>query len=64
MGNYVLQKYIEKGYSVKSKYKLFNNIILNSSAVKQKDHAAWVEQLKYQKNTLTALAGNLRKANT
>ncbi|HEY1406460.1 MAG TPA: hypothetical protein VF857_07635, partial [Spirochaetota bacterium] len=48
MGGFILQKYAESG-SAEIDSPVFNNVILDAAAVKQKNHYVWLERVAFQK---------------
>ncbi|MFO8066258.1 MAG: alpha/beta hydrolase [Bacteroidales bacterium] len=50
LGNYYLECMVRDDMQPDKKLLIFDNIIINSAAVKQKDHYLWMEQLKCQQN--------------
>ena len=50
LGNYYLKNLVNQNLMLPKPVILFDNIIINASAVEQKDHRKWVEQLYFQNN--------------
>ncbi len=50
LGNWYLENMVNKNLLSDSPSLLFDNVIINASAVDQKNHKKWVEQLDFQKN--------------
>ena len=49
LGNYILEKFIKSPLNSSVTENLFDNILLNAPAVKQKRHRRWVEKMNFQK---------------
>ena len=50
LGNYFLENTANEPFLLESRSLIFDNIIVNASAVGQKNHGKWIEQLHVQKN--------------
>jgi hypothetical protein len=48
LGNHILEKFIESPLSNSLRANLFDNVLLNAAAVKQKNHRNWVEKMNFQ----------------
>lgn len=49
LGNYLLMKYINSGQSRQLPAGLFDNVVLNSAAVRQRNHRKWVQNMHFQR---------------
>jgi hypothetical protein len=50
LGNYYLENLVNQHFLLESRSLLFDNVIINASAVEQKNHQKWLEQLHFQNN--------------
>jgi hypothetical protein len=50
LGNYYLENLVNEHFLLESQSLIFDNVIINSSAVEQKNHKKWLEQLHFQNN--------------